>query len=211
VTGPRRSPGPRPGGFTCLPLRLTRRGSGLLAAAGGLLVLARLFGSGELAGLGAAAAAAVAVAAVRVGRASTTYRAQRWLAPTRVGVGGAAHARLRFTNVGPRPTTGTALAVDPVGASSAGCLVPVLCPGALAEARYDLPTGRRGVIAVGPLALSVGDGLGLAERRVEAAGTARLVVHPRIRPVPALPGSATREARQGSAHPARAPCARRSN
>ncbi|HKN37749.1 MAG TPA: DUF58 domain-containing protein [Acidimicrobiia bacterium] len=184
---------------------LTARGRGLLAAAGALLVTAWLFGSAELAGLGAAAAAAVGAAAVVVRRAPATYRAERWLAPARVGVGATASARLRFTNVGSRPTAGTAVATDGLGNGSARCRVPALGPGAVAEAAYELPTERRGVIAVGPLAIGFGDPLGLAERRVEVTGAGRLVVHPRIHPVLALPGSSTREARHGSTHPARAP------
>jgi uncharacterized protein (DUF58 family) len=184
---------------------LTARGSGLLAAAGGLLLAARLFGSVELAGLGAAAGVAVAVAAVRVGRVPMTYRGERWLAPARVGAGAAAQARLRFTNVGVRLTTVAAVATDAVGAGSARCLVPALAPGDMAETAYDLPTARRGAITVGPLAIIVGDPLGLSEQRVQVAGTARLMVHPRIHPVLALPGSSTREARHGATRPARAP------
>ncbi|HEV7534501.1 MAG TPA: hypothetical protein VGP90_02635, partial [Acidimicrobiia bacterium] len=87
----------------------------MAAAAGALFFLARLFGSVELAGLGAAGGVAVAVAAVVVGRAPLTYRGDRWLAPTRVGVGAPAEARLRFTNTGPRPTTATAVANDVTG------------------------------------------------------------------------------------------------
>ncbi|HET9769771.1 MAG TPA: hypothetical protein VFS16_02695, partial [Acidimicrobiia bacterium] len=79
---------------------LTRRGTGLLASAGALLVLARLFGSTELAGLGAAAALAVAAAVATVARSPITYRGERWLAPTRVSAGDPASARLRFTNTG---------------------------------------------------------------------------------------------------------------
>ena len=208
---------------------LTIRGYGLLAAAAGLLVLARLFGSVELAGLGAAAASAVAVAAAVVGRAPGTYRAERWLAPSRVGVGDLATARLRFTNVGPRPT-GAAVAADAISAGSpvdggpsektapasgstsghrgparfGGAVVPPLAPGAKAEASFDLPSERRGPLTVGPLVLRVGDPLGLAERSTELAGPARLVVHPRIRPVLALPGSPARQAPHGAAQPARA-------
>ena len=188
---------------------LTPRGRGVLAAAAGLLVAAKLFGSGELAGLAAAAVAAVAVAALLVRRAPMTYRAERWLAPTRVGLGEAAHARLRFTNVG-RAATCPAVAIDgarvgATGRSGAepGCLVPALPPGAMAEARYDLPTGCRGARPVGPLAVGVTDPFGLVKRRVELAGTAQLVVHPRIHPVLALPGSPTREARHGRTTPAR--------
>ena len=208
------TPEPRP--------QLTRRGRGVLVAAAGLLVAARLFGSTELAGLGAAAAVAVGLAALWVGRAPMTYRAERWLAPMRVAVGDKAQARLRFTNVGSNRITATAVASDGVdqaaagagrataaagGASGreAGCLVPPLRAGAMAQAAYDLPTGRRGSRAVGPLLVRLGDPLGLAERRTEVAGTARLVVHPRIRPVLAVPGSATRETRHGTAHPARSP------
>lgn len=177
----------------------------MVAASGGFLVLARMFGSVELAGLGAAAGMAVAVAAVVVGRAPLTYRGERWLAPTRVGVGDFAEARLRFTNTGPRPTTGPAVALDTIGPAAAGCVVPPLRPGAMAEGRYDLPTSQRGTIRVGPLVVRVGDPLGLAERRLVVAEAARMVVHPRIHPVLALPGSSTREARLGSTRPARAP------
>jgi uncharacterized protein (DUF58 family) len=191
------TPGDRP--------RLTVRGWGLLAAAASLLVAAKLLGSGELAGLGAAAAASVAVSGVLVGRAPMSYRGERWLAPTRVGAGEAAHARVRFTNTG-RVATGTAVAIEGSSDSAATrCLVPALAPGGMAEVRYDLPTERRGTRPVGPLVVSVGDPFGMVERRVEVAGTARLVVHPRIHPVLALPGSPTREARHGSTSPARAP------
>jgi uncharacterized protein (DUF58 family) len=179
---------------------LTRRGWGLLASAAVLLLLARLLGSSDLAGLATAAALAVAAAVVVVGRAPMTYRGERWLAPTLVSAGDRASARLRFTNTGPRPTLAAAVAVDGEG----GCVVPALTPGAIAEAAYDLPTGQRGVVTVGPLSIRVGDPFGLAERRAALAGPARLVVHPRVHPVSALPGPATREARHGSTRPARA-------
>jgi uncharacterized protein (DUF58 family) len=206
VTAARRRPRLPAGGSV-----LTTRGRGLLAAAAGLLAAARLFGSVELAGLGAAAFSAVAMAAVVVGRAPATYRGERWLAPSRVGAGAPASSRLRFTNVGPRPT-GAAVAREfhlppprAIGESRFGrCVVPPLAPGAMAEAAYDLPTERRGVLTVGPLVLRLGDPLGLAERCTELVGPGRLVVHPRIRPVLALPGSSTHQARHGAVHPARA-------
>ena len=73
---------------------LTIRGWGVLAAAAGLVVAARLFGSAELAGLGAAAGAAVGAAAVLVGRVSMTYRAERrFTPPHEAGVGRASIAR----------------------------------------------------------------------------------------------------------------------
>ncbi|MCA1841587.1 MAG: DUF58 domain-containing protein [Actinobacteria bacterium] len=194
-------PEPRP--------QLTPRGRGLLAAAAVLLVAARLFGSTELAGLAAAAAAAIGAAVLLVGRAAMTYRAERWLAPMRVAVGEPAQARLRFTNSGSAPMAATAVASDGPGTTADArkdpCLVPPLGVGATAEACYGLPTGRRGAVAVGPLVVRVGDPLGLAERRRELIGTARLVVYPRTHTVLALPGSATRETRHGTTHPTRSP------
>jgi uncharacterized protein (DUF58 family) len=177
----------------------------VLAAAAGLLLAARLFGSVELAGLGAAAGFTVAAAAVAVGRAPLTYRAERWLAPARVAMGAPAHARLRFTNTGPRPTRAGAVARDTIDDGSAGCVVPALAPGAMAEARYELRTSRRGVVGVGPLVVGVGDPFGLVERRTAVAGSGRLVVHPRVHCVLPIPGSSTREARHGTARPARVP------
>jgi len=181
--------------------RLTARGWGVTAAAAGLLVAARLFGSADLAGLGAAGVVAVAVASIAVGRAPATYRAKRWLAPARVGVGEPAGARLRFTNTGRRPTAG-AVAVDRGGG---GCVVPPLRPGESAEAAYPLPADRRGIVTVGPLVVAVGDPFGLAERTAALGGEARLVVHPRIAPLRPLPAASTREIRRGSTRPARAP------
>jgi len=190
---------------------LTVRGWGVLAAAAGLLVAARLFGSAELAGLAAAAGGSAGWAAFTVGRAPLSYRAERRLTPARVGAGQRAVVRLRFTNTGRTPTSGVTVATDsltPGGGSGPftdrSCSVPALGAGGVAEAEYELPATRRGVAVVGPLAISVGDRFGLAERRIEVAGTARLVVHPRIRPVLPLPGSSRPDARLGRSHPARA-------
>jgi uncharacterized protein (DUF58 family) len=108
--------------------------------------------------------------------------------------------------IAPAPVAaGRAIERAPAGGAAGGCLIPVLGPGSGAEASYELPTERRGVIAVGPLSISAGDPFGLVERRVEGAGPGRLVVHPRIRPVLPVPGSASRDARLGRTHPARAP------
>ena len=187
---------------------LTRRGVGLLAAAAGLLVAARLFGSVELAGLAAAAAGAVAVAAVLVGRAPMTYRGERWLAPSRVGARDAGrrpaavhqhrapgddHGRRR------RPRR------RPGRCARAGASCRPSPPGRWPRPAYDLPTGRRGAVTVGPADRSAsGTRSGSPSGGSRSAGPARLVVHPRIHPVLALPGSPTREARHGATHPARA-------
>src|SRR5689334_4041767 len=67
----------------------------------------------------------------------------------------------------------------------AGEAVPVpLPPGAgRTEVRYALPTGRRGVVTVGPLALRRTDFAGLASGRATVPGVVEVRVLPRVLPV----------------------------
>ncbi|HEY3239650.1 MAG TPA: hypothetical protein VGL92_08810, partial [Acidimicrobiia bacterium] len=144
---------------------LTSRGRALLLAAAVLLLAARLLGAVELAGLAVGALVAVGLAVARVRGQAVTYLVARRLEPGRVEVGSAAQARLRFTNQAGRPARHLTTAADGLdgGRAAARCIVPPLAPGEVAEATYDLPTARRGVVEVGPLTLSVADPLGLAE------------------------------------------------
>lgn len=198
--------GGRAGGHPQGPA-LTSRGRALLLAAVILLAAARLLGAVELAGLAAGAVVAVGLAVVRMRGQTVTYVVARSLEPGRVEVGSPAQARLRFTNGTGRPARHLTVAMDGFdgGRSAARCIVPPLAPDEVAEATYDLPTARRGVMAVGPLTLSVADPLGLAELTIVAAGAGQLVVHPRIEAVLPVPGSASPEARLGAQHPSRVP------
>ncbi|MGH8973077.1 MAG: DUF58 domain-containing protein [Acidimicrobiia bacterium] len=191
---------------------LTTRGRALLLAAALLLLAARLLGAVELAGLAAGALVAVGLAMVRMRGQAVTYDVARRLEPARVEVGSPALARLRFTNRSGRAARHLTTAVDTFttasgdgGRGAAGCIVPPLGPGEVAEATYDLPTARRGVVTAGPLRLCAADPLGLAEVTTETAAGARLIVHPRIEAVLAVPGSAHTEARLGSQHASRVP------
>jgi uncharacterized protein (DUF58 family) len=73
---------------------------------------------------------------------------------------------------------------DPVGGTRGALLhLAPLKPGESARAAYRLPTTRRGIIAVGPLGLEVGDPFGLAVQAAEAAPVLELTVYPRVDPV----------------------------
>jgi uncharacterized protein (DUF58 family) len=171
------------------------------------VVAARLLGAVELAGLAAGALVAVGLALARVRGQAVTYDVVRSLEPGRVEAGSPAQARLRFTNLAGRSARHLTTAVDGFdgGRAAARCIVPPLTPGEVAEATYDLPTVRRGVVAVGPITLSVADPLGLAAVTTVVAGDDRLIVHPRIEALFPVPGSATPEARLGSQHASRVP------
>jgi len=62
--------------------------------------------------------------------------------------------------------------------------VPYLRAGARREVGYQLPTGRRGIIGVGPLRWERADILGLVRRQYALAGRELLYVHPRTHEFP---------------------------
>jgi uncharacterized protein (DUF58 family) len=66
------------------------------------------------------------------------------------------------------------------GTAGADLLLPPLDPGAASMASYRLPTGRRGIVHVGPLRVVVTDPLGLSQASVEAAPRVDVTVLPRI-------------------------------
>jgi uncharacterized protein (DUF58 family) len=77
----------------------------------------------------------------------------------------------------------------------AGEAVPVLLPAptaGLTEVRYDIPTGRRGVVTVGPLVLRRTDFAGLAAGRAVLPGEIEVRVLPRVLPVTGVPAGSRR-------------------
>lgn len=62
--------------------------------------------------------------------------------------------------------------------------VPYLRAGARREVGYQLPTGRRGIIGIGPLRWERADILGLVRRQYSLAGRELLYVHPRTHEFP---------------------------
>lgn len=100
------------------------------------------------------------------------------LAPARVTVGDAAGATAAVTNRGRLPSLGIDAEV-PYGPAVLEVRIPRLGAGETGTVQVGLPTRRRGVVDVGPLALVRRDPFGLF-RRDEVLGTAeRLWVHPR--------------------------------
>lgn len=59
--------------------------------------------------------------------------------------------------------------------------------GAAVAVDYPVPTGRRGVVEIGPLTVARSDPLALAGTRRRYGGTARVWVHPRVHPLVAVP------------------------
>lgn len=179
-------------------VRLTHRGRSLLAGAGALVVLARLFASVELAGLAAAGGLAVVAAYVGLRSTAVVYQAARRLDSARVPVGTSARVRLTFTNPTRRRARYAVAADDAVMDGSARCLVAPLGPGQRAEVEYVVPASRRGTFLIGPLRTAVSDPLGLAELAATVPGRHRLVVHPRTEDVEPPPSRTGAEAHRGA-------------
>jgi len=109
----------------------------------------------------------------------------REIQPTRVTVGGPALGLVTVTNRGARPSTAL-LARERVGDESIDVPLPRLGTRATRSVTYRLPTGRRGVVAVGPMTITRTDPLGLI-RIVQRHGSVEtLWVYPRIHPVEPL-------------------------
>lgn len=128
---------------------------------------------------GVALGALVAAFALTVRRPHVEVR--RDLYPDRVERGRPALATLRVRNAGTRLQAALS-AYDVAGDFRRRVRLRRLAPGAEATYRYELPTTRRGRMAVGPLVLERSDPLGLARRRVSAGGSTSLFVHPRRLP-----------------------------
>jgi uncharacterized protein (DUF58 family) len=111
---------------------------------------------------------------------------QRTLEPERVTVGDRAVAVMRVTN--PRRTPIASRAIEEhIAGRPVRLDIPPLGPGRATEAVYPLPTGRRGIVEVGPALIVKGDLLGLMRREVAQTDVQRLWVHPRVAALQALP------------------------
>ncbi|MEU3456123.1 DUF58 domain-containing protein [Micromonospora sp. NPDC006766] len=169
---------------------ITARGVGLLVAAVVLLGVGFRFAYPELAVLGAAAAVAVGYALINAAW-RPRLMVERVADPDRVARGEPAAMTLTVRNTG-RLRAANLVAED----RCAAALVPVpllrLRPGRDTEVRYDVPTHRRGVVAVGPLRVTRRDPLGLVALARSYGGSVPVWVHPRIHPLSAVPTGAGR-------------------
>ncbi|MGW5744497.1 DUF58 domain-containing protein [Amycolatopsis sp. NPDC003861] len=167
-----------------------------------LVVSVVLVAAGEWAGypllrvLGAIGFGAVP-AALAVTARGPRVAVSRVVYPDRVERGRPALAKLRVRNVAGRPQPGLS-AWDHAGGRTRTVHVQALAEGAEATYRYELPTGTRGLMTVGPLTLQRADPFGLARNRHPAGEAVALWVHPRTYPARALIGGFPRHHHDGA-------------
>ncbi|MEV0158905.1 uncharacterized protein (DUF58 family) [Nonomuraea fuscirosea] len=110
----------------------------------------------------------------------------REVTPVKVPRGEAAVAVLNVANLGGRGLSGLR-AQDRIGADEHTVDLPRLPKGATRTVSYPLPTGTRGEIPVGPLALVRADPFGLTRRVREYGRPVTLLVRPRTVPLSVPP------------------------
>ena len=164
------------------PLRPTAVGWTMLGSSVALLVLAYAFGYGILASLGLAGLAVVA-AAIPIVSGQGPVEVSRQIYPARVARGDTAVALLTLRNGSVRRHQ-RITARERVGERIIPVRVGILPAAGAVEARYQLPTDRRGSILVGPLDWDRVDPLGLLGRGATLPGTSVLHVHPAVHPFP---------------------------
>lgn len=159
-------------------LRAVRPAAWVIAAAGGLaLGIGLRAGWVELRIIGGCLLLIVLVAvAYTVGR--HPYEVSLALSDRRVVVGERAMAGITVRNTASRPVLASRVQV-PVGADDVGYPLPALRPGGDHEEVFAIPTARRGVVALGPVATVRGDPLDLLRRAVAWGEAQELYVHPR--------------------------------
>jgi uncharacterized protein (DUF58 family) len=178
----------------------TPRGYGLAAAGLVLAGIGFVFGYPELVVVGATGVVAV-LCALLYGTWRPTLDVRRMVEPDRVARGEGSRVTLGVRNSS-RMLAATMVAEDSCGrvggdgrvVDRAIVAVPVLRlrAGAETEVDYPVPTGRRGVVQVGPLRVTRRDPLGLISMGRDHGGVARIWVHPQVHPLQAVPAGITR-------------------
>lgn len=97
--------------------------------------------------------------------------------PQRVTVGDPAAGSVSARNVSQRPMLPVGLEL-PIGPGAARFTLPYLAPNADHEELFVVPTGRRGVVNVGPAMTVRGDPFGLMRRAVSWTESLDIFVHP---------------------------------
>ncbi|HEV7761746.1 MAG TPA: DUF58 domain-containing protein [Acidimicrobiales bacterium] len=123
---------------------------------------------------------------------------ERTISPERVVRGEPAEARLSVANLTRRRLPALRLR-DRVGARYVDVMLPRAAPGATGQTSYELPTERRGIVEVGPLAVIRRDPFGLTRSARRHGSTETLWVYPRIHQVAPL-ASGRRRDLEGPTH-----------
>ncbi len=156
---------------------VTRRGVVVLLGGAGCYVLGEVADYAMFRAL-AGLAFGVFVAAVVVALSRPRAEVTRTVHPDRVERGTPALATLVVRNTTTRRHGGCS-AVDRAGAAEHRVQVRPLAPGAEATYHYELPTGRRGLLRVGPLVLNRSDPFGLVRTDRTIGTTTTVLIHPR--------------------------------
>jgi uncharacterized protein (DUF58 family) len=167
---------------TTRAVRLTSAGLVLGVASVAMLVLAYAFGYPAFASIGLAGIIVLA-SVVPLAARHSPVEIGREIYPVRVTRGEIAVGLLTVRN-GSTAWGQRLSALERLGGRDIPVRIGRLPPRGAVEIRYPLPTGRRGVIEVGPLRWDRTDPLGLIGRRSALPGTATLHVHPAVHRFP---------------------------
>ena len=168
---------------------LTARGRRTIALALVVGLTGRILGIPELFGLAAAAVLITLAALLRVRMTRVAVKLSARGLPPVVAFGEPALIELTIEDLS--TTRSLASEIVLLGDESAGSgfrqpekiVVPRLCRGGRANAAFQLPTLRRGLLEAGAYQAAVTDPLGLARRPIATSRAARCVVLPRIEPL----------------------------
>lgn len=120
-------------------------------------------------------------AAYLVGRSAFTVTLG--MAHSRVLVGEAASGTVTIANPARHRVIGATVEI-PVGTALAAITMPSLARGAEFSHEFAVPTGRRGVVSIGPVRTVRADPIGLVRREIIWTESQELYVHPRTIGVP---------------------------
>ena len=172
-------------------MKLTTTGTSVAVTSVLLVMVGSRLGYEAIALLGVSGVVLLFVAAFSVAR-RPHVDIVRQVDPTRVTVGESAHGALITTN-GSRRTSPPLVAEEQFGGERLTIPMPSIEPGRTVTTPYRLPTGRRGVIEIGPLTVRKTDPFGLATNLLRLTATDTLWVHPRYHAVTTMPSGRSRD------------------
>jgi uncharacterized protein (DUF58 family) len=171
-------------------VRITARGCGVLVTGVLLLVTGALFGYPELAAIGAAAVLAVALS-LGAGLVRPRLTVVRGVEPDRVMRGEPCRVTLEVSNGRPWGTL-TVVGEDRCGTREVPIPLVRLRPGRATTVTYAAPTGRRGVVRLGPLRVGRRDPFGLASVQRTFGPADQVWVYPYVHPIAGVPDGSSR-------------------
>ncbi len=164
-------------------LGLTRQGVAVIGAGVTAIVIGRVFAIIELYVIAAAFLAAVVVAVVYVWARRPRVEASRWIHPSLLVAGDTSQVDIQLRHSGRIGSIPFVLEEPVVRTMTddhvARLPVAALRAGTTSSSGYRVPTATRGVIALGPLRMVVGDALGIARSVSSLVDTDEIIVAPR--------------------------------